>query len=361
MASTVLATNVVLQQTAGVERLLNELSDRASDAPVVNDDFTFNLNVPRQNLDDQSATRSDGSAEDRLETQDFNLEINDLEIFRPCKKYFYGTNENDTLEGSFCNDVIFGYDGSDHLKGLTGNDEIYGGDDRDWLWGNEGNDYLDGEAGDDLLYGYTGNDTLVGGIGNDDLSGSSGNDVLFGGYGYDELRGQWDDDWLFGEHGNDYLSGGTGNDYLNGGYGSDTLDGGAGRDTLIGGAGNDVLQGHGGLGQYQGSGYFNILTGDDWNSVAGQYVLGDGADTFVMSDLLVKYGGGTGFSNVITDFNGAEGDKIQVHDDISTYSLGYGNLAGSAALDTFIYYQNHMIGVVQDTTTVNLAAHFVYV
>ena len=371
MASTVLAMNLMLQPELGSDSLINDLSDSASKDNLDNGDLPFAPNAYTPTLIVDSLDRpteergqNDGPKfedAESIQNYDFKFDIDYSEIFKPCKKYIYGTNANDSLEGTFCNDIIYGYDGSDKLEGLGGNDEIYGGDDQDWLWGDEGDDYLDGGSGNDLLYGYTGNDTLVGGIGNDDMSGSSGNDVLFGGYGYDELRGQWDDDWLFGEHGNDYLSGDTGNDYLNGGYGNDTLQGGADRDTLVGGAGNDLLRGHGGLGQYQGSGYFNVLTGDDWNSVAGQYVLGDGADTFVMSDFLVKHGGGTGFSNIITDFNGAEGDKIQVHDDISTYSLGYGNLAGSTATDTFIYYQNHMIGVVQDTTTVNLVSHFVYI
>ncbi|MEM9117945.1 MAG: calcium-binding protein [Cyanobacteria bacterium P01_F01_bin.56] len=371
MASTVLAMNFVLQSELGTDGLISELPHSASNDTIDSSDLIFAPNVHIQPLIAErleSSAEASGQkidskfeAEERIQNDVFKFDIDYSDIFKPCKKYIYGTNANDSLAGTFCNDVIYGYDGSDKLEGLEGHDEIYGGDDQDWLWGDEGNDYLDGGAGNDLLYGYTGNDTLVGGIGNDDMSGSTGNDVLFGGYGYDELRGQWDDDWLFGEHGNDYLSGGTGNDYLSGGYGNDTLQGGADRDTLVGGAGNDLLRGHGGLGQYQGSGYFNVLTGDDWNSVAGQYVLGDGADTFVMSDFLVKYGGGTGFSTIITDFNGAEGDKIQVHDDISTYSLGYGNLAGSTATDTFIYYQNHMIGVVQDTMTVNLVSHFIYI
>lgn len=74
------------------------------------------------------------------------------------------------------------------------------------------------------------------------------------------------------------IVGGSGNNVFTGGGGDDTLSGGAGDDRLIGGEGNDILTG------------------------------GAGADTFVIAT------GGTtsGDVDIITDFNLAEGDQIDV-------------------------------------------------
>ncbi|RJL31040.1 Ig-like domain-containing protein, partial [Pectobacterium polaris] len=52
-----------------------------------------------------------------------------------------------------------------------------------------GNDILNGGAGDDILFGQGGNDTLYGGAGNDLLYGGSGDDILIGGAGGDTLIG----------------------------------------------------------------------------------------------------------------------------------------------------------------------------
>ncbi|WP_434704541.1 retention module-containing protein [Pseudomonas sp. Z1-12] len=66
-----------------------------------------------------------------------------------------------------------------------------------------------------------------------DVSGAhDGNDTLLGGAG---------NDIIFGQGGNDTLNGGKGNDILLGGTGSDTLIGGQGNDTLIGGLGGDTF------------------------------------------------------------------------------------------------------------------------
>ena len=73
------------------------------------------------------------------------------------------------------------------------------------------------------------------------------------------------------------LSGGAGNDYISGGAGNDILIGGDGDDILMGGTGDDTLTG------------------------------GTGADQFVWK------AGHTG-NDVITDFNAAQGDRIDLSD-----------------------------------------------
>jgi VCBS repeat-containing protein len=118
-------------------------------------------------------------------------------------------------------------------------------------------------------YAYTGTSTA----GNDFVGGTDGNDLLSAGSG------------------NDVVYGAAGNDTLNGGEGNDRLIGGAGDDVLIGGTGNDVLQG------------------------------GTGADTFVWR--LADLGNSSSPAHdVVTDFNTAEGDVLNLTDVLSTgYSL----------------------------------------
>ncbi|MGI9834275.1 type I secretion C-terminal target domain-containing protein, partial [Vibrio vulnificus] len=102
-------------------------------------------------------------------------------------------------------------------------------------------------------------------------------DIAHGGAGDDRIYGQGGVDLMFGGSGNDQLYGGEGNDGLRGGTGNDTLDGGAGNDILIGGLGNDILTG------------------------------GDGADIFKWVDMETA-------SDRVTDFNVAQGDKLDFSD-----------------------------------------------
>ncbi|RUY45341.1 type I secretion C-terminal target domain-containing protein, partial [Mesorhizobium sp. M7A.F.Ca.US.001.04.1.1] len=92
--------------------------------------------------------------------------------------------------------------------------------------------------------------------------------------GIEGLIGGSGDDYLYGNSGANYLAGGLGNDTLRGEGGADTLIGGAGNDLLVGGAGSDTLTG------------------------------GTGADTFRLENLDIK--------DLITDFNGGDGDKIDL-------------------------------------------------
>ena len=142
-----------------------------------------------------------------------------------------------------------------------------------------GSDRLFGEAGDDTLSGYGGNDTLMGGAGTDTASGGYGTDLLSGGDGDDTLRGDYAN-FNYTNDAADTLNGDSGNDTLFGGGGDDTLNGGNDNDRLHGGYGNDTMTG------------------------------GAGADTFVIDDVLFS---ATSTSNeIVTDFNTAQGDKIDV-------------------------------------------------
>ena len=114
-------------------------------------------------------------------------------------------------------------------------------------------------------------------------------DALYGHAGSDRIIGDDGSDFLYGQEGSDYLIGGTGDDGLWGGAGLDNLTGGAGDDFLNGDAGDDVITG--GVGSDTMSG-------------------GSGADRFVFK--VLSDSSPTGDQDLIFDFNGSEGDRIDL-------------------------------------------------
>jgi RTX calcium-binding nonapeptide repeat (4 copies) len=149
-----------------------------------------------------------------------------------------------------------------------------------------GGDQVGGD-GVDWIYGGLGNDQQDGGAGTDGVFGGAGNDILVLGAGHDAGWGGADDD---------NISGGTGNDFLFGGAGYDTLLGEAGDDWLDGGSERDYLFG------------------------------GTGADTFMVHNVPG--------SQIIDDFNRAEGDVILLKDtglnsfaDVLSHTSDYGSLS----------------------------------
>lgn len=205
-----------------------------------------------------------------------------------------------------------------------------------------------------IYIGTLTSDVLQGSTAADALDGDEGNDVLLGANGNDELAGGQGEDSLDGGNGNDTLNGGDGNDTLSGGNGKDLLTGGEGSDILVGGRGNDTLLG-----------FSSTSTVAEYDTLTG----GTGADTFVLGEskwgigpapnAIVGYLG-DGYAT-ITDFSSAQGDKIQIAGNITDYSLDQTlNLSGGIALDTAIYYKGDLIGVVQDTTAIDLSADFTF-
>jgi Ca2+-binding RTX toxin-like protein len=206
-----------------------------------------------------------------------------------------------TGTGGLLASPLDGGDGDDSLLGGAGSDALFGGAGNDAIVGAGGADTLDGGAGDDTitalsgstyLRGEDGNDSIQGGSGFDDINGNKGDDTIDGGSG--------GADWLVGGQGNDLITahasgnilyGNLGNDTLNGGTGDELLRGGQGDDVVVAGAGNDWISGDRGA---------DTLTG------------GTGADTFHSFS-------GAGM-DVVTDFSGGEGDKVQL-DAGTTYTL----------------------------------------
>ena len=195
-------------------------------------------------------------------------------------------------------DTLHGGGGDDEVGSKTGNDVLYGDEGNDTVQGGEDNDTLFGGSDCDLLFGNTGADALLGNMGADTLYAGRDADTLYGGRDDDALFGNDEADRLEGDDGADRLFGNTGTDLLLGNMGADTLYGGMGSDTLYGGREDDWLFGD--LGD-------DLLFGDLGNdTLAG----GGGADLFVFGQRFAE-GLGDGH-DVITDFNAADGDRIQL-------------------------------------------------
>lgn len=247
----------------------------------------------------------------------------------------YGSDGNDTLNGTWWSDTILGRggddliaagDGSDSVLGGTGHDTINGGAGNDTLLGEAGNDSLSGEAGKDSLLGGDGNDSLFGGADNDTLSGDAGDDSLDGGDGADSVLGGAGNDTLHGGAGNDTLSGGSGMDYAVYADASTGVSVNLGTGTATG-AGTDALNGIDGI---FGSAFADTLIGFD-----GQATSGDDIYTNVFygnggNDLLSGLGGDDSL------FGGADNDTVLggAGNDVVSGDAGDDSLEGGSGNDT---------------------------
>ncbi len=213
-----------------------------------------------------------------------------------------------TVNGGAGNNYATGDDNSQFISLGEGDDTLYGGEGSDTIGSGGGNDSLFGDGGADLVFGGTGNDSLWGGTEADVVYGNQQDDLLYGNQSSDTLYGGQDADTAYGGQDSDLLYGNFGGDMLYGNLGADTLYGGQGSDALFGGQDNDLLVG--GLGD-------DTLNGNLGNDTIST---GEGSDLIVVQ----KDGG----IDVVTDFDGAAGDRIQIAAN-----------ANGTAIDTFAELQ----------------------
>lgn len=132
---------------------------------------------------------------------------------------------NDTLEGSYYDDVLLGLDGKDRLYGSLGADILEGG---------AGNDiYEFRDEASDTVIDTSGTDTITSWISRSlETHGEVENLTLLYDPAYADIAGTGNalDNRLIGTLQNNSLSGLDGNDILRGGLGRDILTGGAGQD-----------------------------------------------------------------------------------------------------------------------------------
>ncbi|HEY7118485.1 MAG TPA: NosD domain-containing protein, partial [Tepidisphaeraceae bacterium] len=149
---------------------------------------------------------------------------------------------NDTVIGTFANDLITGGAGDDQLNAGDGNDTADGGDGNDHVFGGKGDDSLTGGDGADFIDGADGNNTIGGGAGDDSIGAGVGDDLITGGDGNDVIIAGDGNNTIGGDLGNDTIAAGIGNDCITGGGGDDSISGDAGNDTVDAGAGNDYVE-----------------------------------------------------------------------------------------------------------------------
>ncbi|MFM7785843.1 MAG: pre-peptidase C-terminal domain-containing protein, partial [Gammaproteobacteria bacterium] len=221
--------------------------------------------------------------------------------------YGTGTGAYTLRAAAGADDFLVGAEGPDLLRGLAGNDTLDGAGGIDTLEGGTGNDLLVVDDSRDVVRELSGagtdtvqssaSFTLPGNVEHLKLVGNaavnaSGNaqaNQITGNVAANRLAGQGGADTLAGSDGGDTLEGGLGADLLRGDAGNDTLRGGDGGDRLAGGAGKDQLQG------------------------------GIGADRFLFDTALSVA------TNIdtISDFSRAQGDAIQLDDDIFRALAGF--------------------------------------
>ncbi|MEQ9329918.1 DUF4347 domain-containing protein [Thalassobaculum sp.] len=199
---------------------------------------------------------------------------------------------NATVSGGSGNNYAVGDGNAQFISLGEGDDTLSGGDGADTIGSGDGNDMLYGDGGSDVVFGGTGLDSLWGGSETDVVYGNLGADVIYGNQQDDTLYGGQDTDIVYGGQDADLAYGNLADDTLYGNFGADTLYGGQGNDVLFGGQHNDLLVGN--LGDdtlYGGLGADTLVTGS-------------GADLVV-----VQSDGGI---DVVTDFDGAAGDRVQL-------------------------------------------------
>ena len=273
----------------------------------------------------------------------------------------FGNNSDNTLNGSAGSDYLYGLGGDDTLYGRNGNDELHGGSGDDELYGGRGIDtavFSTAQDVDASLLGSSGYgwspdlgfdrlyriENLITGSGDDTVAGSLGANLLSTGAGHDDV---------FGDEGDDMIDGGAGNDDLQGGFGDDHVRGGTGNDYVGGDDGHDVLEGNGGNDDLDGYVGVDVMTG------------GSGADAFFIRP--GDSGAKLGTRDLITDFDQAEGDQLELYffdslDFIGTAAFSAANQVRytQSGGSTFVQISTDLDAtaesIIELTGTINLAA-----
>jgi Ca2+-binding RTX toxin-like protein len=216
------------------------------------------------------------------------------------------------------------WNGHDSFVGGAGADDFSGGTGDNTILGNAGADTLSAGAGFNTIFGGDGNDSILTGADHNVVNGNKGDDTVIGSSNVG--------DWLLGGQGNDFIdaTASHGHNILNGNLGDDTVFAGVGGDSLRGGQGDDQI--NGGVGA-------DWLSGDLGNNTL---IGGQGADTFHAA----------AGHDVVTDFNYAEGDRVQITGGVQYTATQVGS-------DVHIDLNGGGEMVLQHTTLTNLPSDFI--
>jgi serralysin len=83
------------------------------------------------------------------------------------------------------------------------------------------------------------------------------------------------------------------------------------------------------------------------------------SDTFVLGNSQKAYYQGDGYA-IIADWQ--QWDRIELYGKIDDYSIETTQIImGNSAIDTQIFYKTDLIGIIQDSTQIDLANNFIFV
>jgi Ca2+-binding RTX toxin-like protein len=256
-----------------------------------------------------------------------------------------GDDSSEDIDGGSNADYIDGAGGNDTVNGEGGNDDLAGGSGNDSINGGQGNDFMDGGQGSDNLNGGVGNDNMAGGLGSDtyvvdsasdvvteDSGTTNGVDLVQASVSYVISDADVEKLTLLGNTAINGTGNGSANT-LTGNSAANTLNGGGGNDTMVGGAGNDI--------------YVVDVVGDVITEAASQgtdtvqssitHTLGANVENLTLTGSAGISGTGNSLNNVLTGnaavntLNGGAGN------DSIRGGLGKDSLTGSAGIDNFIY------------------------
>lgn len=326
---------IVLDGGRGIDTLSINLSGKTFDANLFTRSFSLISTNPLQENLNQRISLSDGST------------ISGFEIF---KDITTGYGDDTLIQLGRVNNIFITSDGNDVMNPGLGIDVVDSTQD---------GVYIDQTISDLVIVDYsvedvgTGISTTTDGFGNgrlyrrtlDDrnvldevnfsgierfnVNGTSQNDQIEGSLGNDALSGNAGDDFLKGNRGNDFLAGGDGSDRLNGVYDANSF----------------VLANFPGLGEV------DTLMG------------GAGADTFVLGDRSAVFYIGQQDTDaaIITDFNPAEGDILELFGSANNYALVFEDTDNIAVN---IYYKKplggtDLIAVLNGVSDFSLNANYI--
>jgi Ca2+-binding RTX toxin-like protein len=322
---------IVLNGGRGLDTLSINLSGKQRDRDLAIRSFSLISTNPLQENLNQRISLSDGST------------ITGFEIF---KDITTGIGDDTLIQLGRINNTFIAGSGSDTINAGLGIDVVEGGS-------------SDLNNNDLLTVDYsvedigTGISTTTDGFGKGRLYRRSLDDrdlldeVTFSGIERFNVNGTRQGDQIEGSIGSDILTGNAGDDFLTGNRGSDFLSGGDGNDRLVGVYDSNNLV----LANFPGAGEVDTLTG------------GSGADTFVLGSSLQPFyarQGGTDAA-IVTDFNAAEGDILELFGSTNNYSIVFED-ADRIAVD--IYYKKplggtDLIAVLNGVANFNLNANYI--
>ena len=309
----------------GIDTLSINLSGKEYDGAAIRDISLISTN-PLQENPNQLFTFSDGNR------------ISGFEIF---KDITTGRGDDTLIQLGRVNNTFITGRGSDIINPGLGIDGVDGG-------------YSDGNNNDLVIVDYSVEDVGTGIVTTTDGFGTGRlyrntidgqtvlDEVRFAGIERFNINGTSQNDQIVGSLGNDVLSGNAGDDLLTGNRGDDLLSGGDGNDRLVGV--DDIYSFV--RANFPGAGEVDTLTG------------GAGADTFVLGDRSYAYYRGQKSADyaLITDFNSAEGDVIELFGSANNYQLAIDDIANNVG----IYANQDLVAIIAGTTNFDLTANYVH-